>query len=113
VSGQVVLVGSDFLGRGDQRLGSALANQFFRALARREGDLPESIVFINAGVRLMAEGSAILTHLQELDGRGVAIVACRTSVQHFDLEDKLEVGDSLPMPELVDLLMEASSVVSM
>lgn len=109
-SGQVILVGSDFIGRGDQRLGSALAREFFRALTRREGDLPSAIVFINAGVRLLVEGSVILPQLQELDSRGVSIVACRTSVQHFDLEDKLEVGDSQPMAELVELLLGAAVI---
>jgi hypothetical protein len=106
-SGQVILVGSDFLGRGDQRLGTTLAREFFRALARREEDLPSAIVFINAGVRLLIEGSAILASLQELDSRDVSIVADRTSAQHFDLEDKLEVGDTLPMAEILELLLGA------
>lgn len=104
--GQVILVGSDFLGRGDQRLGSALAREFFRALARREGTPPAAVVFLNAGVRLLVDGSPILAQLEELDSQGVAIVACRSSVQHFDLEDKIEVGDSMPMTELVDLLLD-------
>jgi hypothetical protein len=104
--GLVILVGSDFLGRGDQRLGSALAREFFRALVRREGTPPAAVVFINAGVRLLIDGSPILAQLEELDGQGVAIVACRSSVQHFDLEDKVEVGDSMPMPDLVDLLLD-------
>lgn len=108
--GQVILVSSDFLGRGDQRLGTALAGQFFRALARREETLPAAIVFINAGVRLLVEGSPALTHLQELEGRGVTIVADRASVQHFDLEEKLEVGDNLPMAELLDYLLSGPVV---
>lgn len=105
--GQVILVSGDFIGRGDQRLGSALATQFFRALTRHEGDLPRAIVFMNAGVRLLVEGSAILPQLQDLDGRGVSVIACRQSVQHFDLEDKIEVGDIAPMNELVELLLDA------
>jgi intracellular sulfur oxidation DsrE/DsrF family protein len=109
-SGQVILVSGEYLGRGDQRLGGALANQFFRALARREADLPSAIIFMNAGVRLLIEGSAVLASLQELENRGVNIVACRTSVQHFDLQEKLEVGDSVPMAELVDHLLGAAVV---
>lgn len=104
-SEQVIVFGGDGLGRGDQRLGIALAGNFLRALAKREGDLPPAIVFLNAGVRLLIEGSAVLAPLQELEERGVAIIACRASAQHFGLDDKLEVGDSLAMPELVDRLL--------
>ena len=110
MSGQVILVGSDFIGRGDQRLGSALVREFFRALARREGDQPSAVIFLNSGVRLLIEGSAILPHLEELDNRGVTIVACRTSVQHFDLEDKLEIGDPQPMADIVELLLDATVI---
>ncbi len=110
--GHVILVGSDFLGRGDQRLGTTLAGQFFRALARREEGLPAAIVFMNAGVRLLVQGSPALAHLQELEGRGVTIVADRASVQHFDLEDKIEVGDSQPMADLLDHLL-AGPVVTL
>ncbi len=109
--GQVVLVGSDFLGRGDQRLGSTLVNQFFRALAKR-AELPGAIVFMNAGVRLLVAGSAVLPDLQELEARGVPIFACRTSVQYFDLEEKIEVGDSAPMADLVETLL-GGTVVSL
>jgi hypothetical protein len=103
--GQVILVSGEFLGRGDQRLGTALASQFFRALARREEDLPTSIVFVNAGVRLLVDGSPVLAQLQELENRGVTIVACRTSVEHFDLEERIEAGDTLPMADLLEHLL--------
>jgi hypothetical protein len=104
---QIIVVGGDYVGRGDQRLGSTLMGQFFRALARREDDLPAAIIFMNAGVRLLVEGSVALAQLQELEERGVAIIACRTSVQHFDLVERLEVGDSAPMSDLVDHLLGA------
>ena len=107
--GQVILVGSDFLGRGDQRLGSALVVQFFRALGKRE-EPPGTIIFMNSGVRLLTEGSVALTLLQELEARGVSIIACRTSVQHFDLEDKIEVGDSAPMADLIETLLSGTVV---
>jgi intracellular sulfur oxidation DsrE/DsrF family protein len=110
-NGQVILIGSDFLGRGDQRLGSTLVTQFFRALARREeAELPATIIFLNAGVRLLIDGSPALTSLQELENREVTIIACRTSVEHFDLEDKLEVGDTLPMADLVEHLLGAAVI---
>jgi hypothetical protein len=107
---QVILVGGDFLGRGDQRLGSTLAGQFFRALARSEEAMPTAIIFMNAGVRLLIDGSVVLASLQDLESRGVTILACRTSVQHFDLTEKLEVGDTVPMAELVDHLLGASVI---
>jgi hypothetical protein len=108
--GQVVLVHGDYLGRGDQRLGSTLIAQFFRALARREEDLPTAILFLNTGVRLLIDGSPVLVPLQELESRSVTILADRASAQHFDLEDKIEVGDTAPMTELVERLIGANVV---
>ena len=106
----VIVVGGDYLGRGDQRLGTQLFSQFFRVLARREGDPPSAVIFMNSGVKLLVEGSAALSHLSELEERGVAIVACRTSVEHFDLEDRLEVGDSEPMADLLERLLDANVI---
>jgi intracellular sulfur oxidation DsrE/DsrF family protein len=87
--------------------------QFLRVLLQREAGPPAAVVVVNAGVRLLIDGSPALAPLQALEAAGVPIVACRSSVEHFDLEEELVVGDSTPMADLVEQLLTAESVIAL
>ena len=59
------LIQSEGLGRGDEQLGSLLMASFLRLLGESQ-DKPGSLIFWNAGVRLMCQGSQVLEHLKRL-----------------------------------------------
>jgi selenium metabolism protein YedF len=52
----VLIVPSEFMGRGDDELGHILIRGFFHALGEVQ-PLPNTIIFFNSGVKLVAQGS--------------------------------------------------------
>lgn len=102
---KVIYINSETVGKGDDRLGAILMANFLRTLGEST-EKPVAIFLINGGVRLAAEGSPVLDHLQHLEGAGVPVLSCRTCVEWFDLEARLKVGKVSSMAAFVRLAME-------
>jgi selenium metabolism protein YedF len=107
----VVLVASDTFGRGDAELGGILIRGFFHALNEVE-PLPSTVIFINSGVRLVAEGSAVLDDLRTLCVKGVEILACGTCLNFYGLTDRVQVGQVSNMYSIAETLLQADNVIS-
>jgi len=73
---------------------------------------PHSICFYTDGVKLVCDGSPALLGLRILQGVGVRLLVCRTCLEHFGLKDKVAVGEVGGMNDIVGLLTEADSVVT-
>ncbi len=112
VRGVVLLIASEFFGRGEQvQLGSLLMQSFLHTL---NGLLvtPETIIFVNSGVKLVTEGSLSLEDLRSLHGMRIEILACGTCLSHFGLMDKVAVGTVSNMMTIADTLLRAERVIS-
>ncbi len=107
----VLLVAGDTLGRGPQELGGVLIKGWFHTLTEVQ-PCPETIVFVNTGVRLVVEGSPVLEDLRTLVGRGVQLLACGTCLSHFDLKEKVAVGTVSNMYTIAETLLGAGKVVT-
>ncbi len=107
---RVILLDSDRMGEGDEELGRKLLLNFLRTLPQ-VSPLPQALVFYNRGVFLTVEGSPVLSVLRELEEKGVKIFSCWTCLSHYDLEDKLRVGQASNMYEILSLLMRADRVL--
>ena len=66
----VILVTSNVLGQGDDKLGAVLIKSFFYTLTQMEERI-ESIIFMNSGVLLTTAGSDVLEHIQVLESNGI------------------------------------------
>jgi selenium metabolism protein YedF len=108
----VVVVPSEIMGRGDAELGQILIRGFFHTLGEVE-PLPDKIILFNSGVKLVADGSPVLEDLQELCGRGVEILACGTCLGHYELKEKIAVGEVSNMYTIAETLLGAGKVVSL
>ena len=75
---KTILITSEFLGRGDDGLGATLMGSFLRKLCTAENQ-PKEIIFYNSGVKLLAEGSAVLDAIEMLTKKG--ITACGTQAK--------------------------------
>ena len=106
----VLLVGSDQFGSGDEALGQLLMATFINTLAEAKLK-PSKILFINRGVMLTTEGSRVLDTLKQLENEGVEIFSCGTCLNHYQLKEKLKVGKITNMYEIVDSLLTAQKVV--
>ncbi len=107
----VVLVAGDTLGRGVAELGGILMRGFFHTLNEVQ-PLPSTIVFINRGVSLVAEGSEVLDDLRALCDKGVEVLACGTCLEYYGLTDKVEAGQVSNMYSIAEALLQADNVVS-
>lgn len=100
---EVVLVGSDTMGSGDDKLGSLLLGNFYRLLGERE-ELPKYIILWNGGVKTAAKDADTLPILKNLEERGVKIILCKTCVEYFELENEIAVGEIDGMVRIQDIL---------
>lgn len=104
---EVILVGANGLGTGNEQLGTLIMANFLRLLGERD-DRPEYIVFWNVGVKLLVEGSVCLEHLKKLDELGVKLIACRTCVEFLGVEEQVRVGEIRTMLQIQELLFTKS-----
>lgn len=95
-----ILITTDKLGRSDEDLGRILMRSFLVSLARAE-HMPAAVLLVNEGVKLACESSTALGELKIIAEAGVVVRACHTCLKHFDLLDKLVVGEAGDMPGLV------------
>ncbi|HEY3294045.1 MAG TPA: sulfurtransferase-like selenium metabolism protein YedF [bacterium] len=108
---KTIVINSEVLGHGDDELGDKLMRAFLRTLLNAENK-PDKLVFYNSGVRLLADGSPVLDLLNELNQMGVLLVACGTCVGHFRLDDKIARERVSNMQEIVKILLDSQSVVT-
>lgn len=108
--GKVYWILNDRLGEGDPELGTLLMEKYLYSLARAE-EQPEKIIFMNAGVNLTCEGSAVLDDIKLLAEKGVAISTCGTCLDFYKKRDQLAVGVAGNMDGAVASMLAADDVV--
>lgn len=100
------LVASDFLG-SDEVLGKSLMETFLFTMSS-SSDLPKTMVFLNAGVRLTTSG---LESLKSIAEKGVRILSCGACLNFFGLQDHLRVGEVSNMYEIYTLMATHGKVI--
>ena len=112
-AGTVVFIGSDIIGRGENiALGNLLMQSFLHTLAGLAVK-PETIIFMNNGVKLVTVDSPVLADLKELDKQGIEIIACGTCLSRLELTEKVAVGKVSNMYTITETMFRASKVVAM
>jgi len=109
MSSKVFIIKSDGIGRGDADLGRLLMSSLLRLLAESR-EKPATMIFLNAGVRLVCEGSTFLAHIKKLAEQGIEILACGTCLDSFELTDKLMVGKPTNMVKTIESMLKAEVV---
>jgi selenium metabolism protein YedF len=109
----VLFVGSEYMGQGEHaELGTILVRTFFHTLGEVE-PLPDTIIFINSGVKLVVEGSPVLEDLNALCGKEVEVLACGTCLEYYGLKDKLAAGEISNMYTIAETMLGAGKVVKL
>jgi selenium metabolism protein YedF len=107
----LVMIATDRIGFGDEALGLKLMINFIKTLKEMQPDLWK-MVFVNNGVKLTVEGSAVLEELNALAKSGVNILVCGTCLAHFNLLDKKQVGETTNMLDIVTAMQLADKVIN-
>lgn len=107
----VVVIGKDGMGAGSDELGKILVKGFIYSLTELKTP-PESILFLNSGVFLTAEGSNAIDDLKRLEAAGTNILSCGTCINYFELQGKLAVGSVADMYGITEKMARASNTIS-
>jgi selenium metabolism protein YedF len=107
----MVMIATDRMGYGDDMLGKLLLINFIKTLAEM-GDELWRLVFVNNGVKLTVGGSEVLDVLKVYETEGLNILVCGTCLNHFNLLDKKEVGETTNMLDIVTAMQLADKVIN-
>ena len=95
---------------GDEQFGAEMLDKFFHTL-ESQSERPSAICFYTEGAKLVCEGSPHLLGLRLLEGLGVKLVTCQTCLVHYGLANRVAVGSTGGMTEIVELIGAADKVV--
>ena len=102
---KVILLASDQLGNGEKELGEGILETFFTILKQKE-ELPVAVFCMNSGVFTLTEESLVSLQLADLERKGVDVLACKTCVDYYELNEKLVTGKVSGMAQFVELASE-------
>jgi sulfur relay (sulfurtransferase) complex TusBCD TusD component (DsrE family) len=110
----VVIVRQEGLGNvnpQDRQFGRDMFDRFLHTL---EGQAlkPHAICFYTEGVKFTCEESPVLFSLRLLERMGVQVVSCTSCLEYYGLESKLLAGEKGTMKDIVQLALEADSVIT-
>jgi len=105
-----VFFASATIGHGDDDLGRILMVAFVKTL-KGLAPRPRTLLFMNGGVKLAAEGSELVDALRELEAEGAELLVCGTCLDFFKLKEKLRAGKVSNMFEIASRLVAADRVV--
>ena len=107
----MVMCATDRIGFGDDDLGLALMVNFLRTL-KEMGDELWRLVFVNNGVKLTIDGSEVLEDLRQYETDGLKIMVCGTCLNHFNLLERKQVGETTNMLDIVTAMQLADKVIN-
>lgn len=109
---QVIMITTELLGQGDNKLGAILMRNFLATLAQSQ-ELPAVIILMNAGVKLLVKGVQTSEELAELEKRGVGILACGTCLDYYGLKEQVAAGEISNMFDITAALLTAKKVITL
>ena len=101
---------SDKMGEGDPQLGQKLLGVFLKKLAESNTKI-DVVGCVNSGVYLTTKGSKVIDSIRKLEAKGAKIATCGTCLEHFDLKDKLLIGEIGTMDGTVEIMSIADRII--
>jgi len=107
----MVMCATDRIGFGDDDLGLKLMVNFLRTLKEMGQELWR-LVLVNNGVKLTIDGSEVVDDLKQYEKGGLKILVCGTCLNHFNLLEKKQVGETTNMLDIVTAMQLADKVIN-
>lgn len=105
----MIIIGTDSLGK-DEDLGKKLVKGFFDTMKVYQ-QLPNTLFFLNAGVKMTTVNEETVAVLKEIADLGVEIYSCGTCLKHYNLESELKVGNRGSTNHIVEGMQNFDKVV--
>ncbi|MBP2028549.1 selenium metabolism protein YedF [Acetoanaerobium pronyense] len=107
---EVVLITSEFLGKGNDDLGKILMKGFIYTLSETM-PYPSKIMLINSAAKLSSENIETAENLKKLEENGVKIMTCGTCLDFYNLKENLKTGTVANMYDIVEALKETENKI--
>ena len=88
--GLLLVVATDTMGK-EEELGKVLMKAYFETM-KTYRQLPHTIFFLNAGVKLTTVNADLWPILKEIEAMGAEIYSCGTCLKHYGIEGELKAG---------------------
>ena len=105
----LLVIGTDTMGK-EELLGKVLMNGFFETMKVTK-EIPHTIFFLNAGVKLTTSNEEVIPILKEMEAMGVEIFSCGTCLKYYNLESELKVGYRGTTNHIVEGIKDFQKVV--
>lgn len=105
----LLVVATDTMGK-EEELGKVLMKSYFETMKTYK-QVPHTIFFLNAGVKLTTTDAEIYPILKELGAMGVEMYSCGTCLKHYGLEAELKVGHRGTTNHIVEGMKDFDKVV--
>lgn len=109
--GEIIFIKSEFFGGGEEELGRVLMKTFLFTLTEVY-PLPQSIIFVNSGVKLSSINEDTVASLKKLEEAGVEILSCGLCLDYYKIKEDLKVGEVSNMYVIVEKLTNTGKVIS-
>lgn len=109
---KVLLVSSDAIGSAEPELGRALMKMFLYT-ACQSSPKPDTLIFVNSGVRLVTENEEAIEHVLGLEASGTEVLVCGTCLDYYGLKESLSAGRVSNMYEIYLALIGAEQLLSL
>ena len=107
-----LLITNQGLGKADQELQTKLAATYLH-LINEYNLLPAAICFYTEGVKLVVEGSPVLETLSALEAKGVRLIVCNTCLNYYNVVEKVRVGITGGMADIIEAQWKADRVITL
>lgn len=104
-----IVIDSKELGDGSDELGAALMKSYLFALSEADV-IPENLLFLNGGVKLVVEDSPAIESLKKLEKRGTKILSCGLCLDFYHLKDKIAIGEITNMYAIVEIMNSSRTI---
>lgn len=105
----LLIIGTDTMGK-EESLGRVLMKGFFETMKVTK-EIPHTIFFLNAGVKLTTSNEDVIPILKEIEAMGVEIFSCGTCLKYYNLESELKVGYRGTTSHVVEGIKDFQKVV--
>lgn len=108
----ILLVTSYGMGQADEKLRLTLVEKYFELLLQ-SNNVPSAICFYTEGVKLVCDGSPVISQLKTLETKNVRLIVCSTCLNYFELTGKMQVGIVGGMGDIMEAQFRATTVITL
>ncbi len=106
----VLFLTADVMGGGNDELGRLLLKNYLFTLSEL-GTAPDTILLVNAAVKLVCTRSEVREALDQLACLGSDIAACGLCLDFYHLKDQVQVGRITNMVDIAETLNQAGRII--